>query len=469
MTTVSQHLAAYIRTARPAEPLLTHGASRAFLDTLAAAVAGRDEPSAAAAGSWARTAVGRVEGSAARDWATGISLPVAEAAFVNGVASHALDLDDVSMAMWGHPSTLLVPVAIAIGEATGASVKQCLAAYVVGLHVDVAMSAGFNLVEHYARGWHASVTVGTIGAVATGAHLLGLSEQETVSALGMAVSMASGSRENFGTTTKPMHIGFAASNAVKACQLAAAGVDASPTAIDGPLGFFQLYGAGGGDAAAVVAALHSRESTTLATLNTKRYPCCYQTHRAIDAALDLHAGLDPQARSEISEVVVYVNPGSDNSLIHPFARTPAQARFCMRYVVSAALLFGKVDFATFAPEHVADPAVQELMQRVRIEYEETPPFGERAYKLDYASLQVTTPVGEPLRITCTVPRGNEERPLDDDDLLVKADSCLRHGEFDAGARRIFAALTDPLLDTIGLVDQVRSLDRRGHSSGPAWN
>ena len=54
-----------------------------------------------------------------RDWVGGRRRPVAEAAYVNGVAAHALDLDDVSMAMSGHPSALLVPVSVAVGEARG--------------------------------------------------------------------------------------------------------------------------------------------------------------------------------------------------------------------------------------------------------------------------------------------------------------------------------------------------------------
>ncbi|WP_324274937.1 hypothetical protein [Blastococcus brunescens] len=78
---------------------------------------------------------------------------------------------------------------------------------------------------------------------------------------------------------------------------------------------------------------------------------------------------------EVVEVVVHVNPGSDNSLIHPYATTPAQARFCMRYVVAAALLDGRVDFATFSPDRVLAEDVQALMRKVRLEHDAEVPYG----------------------------------------------------------------------------------------------
>jgi 2-methylcitrate dehydratase PrpD len=467
VSTVAELLADYVTGAERAGDPVRHGAARAFLDTLTVAVAGRAEPTTTAASSWAVSTMATTDGSAARDWTTGARLATCEAAFVNGVASHALDLDDVSMAMWGHPSTLIVPVVVALAEAGGATVGDCLDAYAVGLQVDVSLSAGFELVEHYARGWHASVTVGLVGAVAAGSRLLALTPEQTRNALGLAVSMASGSRENFGTMAKPMHIGFAASSAVRACQLAAAGVDASDTAFEGPLGFFALYTSGPHDAGAVASALEISPAAALATINTKSYPCCYQTHRDIDAALDLNARLDAGELARITRVVVTVNPGSDNSLIHPFATTPAQARFCMRYVVASALLGGVVDFATFAPERIPDPTVQDLMRRVELAHQTVPPFGDPAYTLDYAALQVTTSGGVTHEATCAVPRGNEERPLTDEELLAKAEACLRHARLRPGAADLVSLLADPQTSAAALVDTLRALDESHVDTVPA--
>ena len=245
---------------------------------------------------------------------------------------------------------------------------------------------------------------------------------------------------------------------MRACQLAAAGVDSSVTAFEGPLGFFALYGSGGHDASAVAAALQESRASTLSTINTKSYPCCYQTHRAIDAALDLHARLDVDELPALTRIVVHVNPGSDNSLIHPFATTPAQARFCMRYVVASALLHGVVDFATFAPERVLDPAVQALMRRVELAHDTVPPFGDTAYALDYAAVQATTVGGVAHEATCAVPRGNEERPLTDEELLAKAETCLTYGQLRSGAASLVLLLADRKTSATFLVKTLRALD-----------
>ena len=126
MSTVAELLADYVAEAEPLGDVGRHRAARAFLDTLTVAIAGRGEPPTVAASSWAASAMASTDGPSARDWTTGTRLATCEAAFVNGVASHALDLDDVSMAMWGHPSTLIVPVVIAMGEASDATLGDCL-------------------------------------------------------------------------------------------------------------------------------------------------------------------------------------------------------------------------------------------------------------------------------------------------------------------------------------------------------
>ncbi|MBO0821422.1 MAG: MmgE/PrpD family protein, partial [Nocardiopsaceae bacterium] len=471
---------------------LGHAAARAFLDTLAVAMPGAKEDSARLARTWALTAAGAPKddgaagalGTSAREWATGRALPVAEAAFANGVAAHALDFDDVSMSMSGHPSALLVPVTLAVAESAGASVGQLLEAYVTGLHVNVAVAAGFDLMEHYARGWHASVTVGTLGAVAAAARLLGLDARQAAHAIGLGVSMASGTRQNFGTMTKALHIGLAASSAVRAAQLAALGVDSSADALDGPLGYYSLYGQPAGDpAGAVTAALAGPEGGSLASLSAKRYPCCYQTHRAIDAALDLRDRLGRVTEGgvteggatgggvtedAIEEIVVHVNPGSDNSLIHPYAATPTQARFCMRYVVAAALLRGEIDFGSFGPGQVGSADIQALMRRVRLEHAAVPPYEPVVYSLDYAAVSVALRSGKSLNQTCVAPRGNAERPLSDDELRVKADACLAEAGLPPAASELAGVLGAPASSAETVIDVLRGPANTGPAStGPA--
>lgn len=456
MTTAAEVLAGYAVAARPADSALGHAAARAFLDTLAVAMPGTGESSARLAREWALTAAGGAGAPVAREWHTGASLLASEAAFANGVAAHALDFDDVSMSMSGHPSALLVPVTLAVAESMGAPVRQLLDAYVTGLHVNVAVAAGFDLMEHYARGWHASVTVGTLGAVAAAARLLGLDASQARNALGLGVSMASGTRQNFGTMTKALHIGLAASNAVRAAQLGAAGVDSSDNALDGPLGYYSLYGKPAEDAvSAVSTALSVAESGSLASLSAKRYPCCYHAHRAIDATLDLRDRLGEVAQEDVDEVVVHVNPDSDSSLIHPYATTPTQARFCMRYVVATALLRGQLGFGSFTRDVVNSADIQSLMRRVRLAHAVVPPYEPVSYSLDYAAVSVVLRSGKSLNQTCVAPRGNAERPLNDDELLAKANDCFTEAGMRPVAGELAAVLDTPTNSAKTVIDVLR--------------
>ena len=119
----------------------------------------------------------------------------------NGTAAHALDYDDVADSIKGHPSAVLVPVALAVGEEVGASGTDVLGAICVGFQIECALADGIGIRSHYSRGWHSTATIGTIAAAAVASRLLGSSPAMTRCALGIVGSMASGSRQNFGTMT----------------------------------------------------------------------------------------------------------------------------------------------------------------------------------------------------------------------------------------------------------------------------
>src|SRR5439155_21388957 len=110
---------------------------------------------------------------------------------------------------------------------------------------------------HYRAGWHATSTLGTLGAAMAAGRLLGLDAGRLAAALAIAVSQASGSRRNFGTMTKPFHAGHAARCGVAAARLAARGMTGDPTAVEAPLGLFALLSAGEGRPEAVAAGLGS--------------------------------------------------------------------------------------------------------------------------------------------------------------------------------------------------------------------
>jgi 2-methylcitrate dehydratase PrpD len=399
-------------------------ATRAVLDTVGVAIAARLEPSFRIL---ART-VG--QGTCTGDatvLATRTRTQPAQAAFLNGTAGHALDFDDVADEIKGHPSVVLVPALMAVAEANGNSGRELLEAYVVGFEAACALARGLPVERHYARGWHATATIGVIAAACGAGRLLRLEEVGMRHALGIAASMASGSRQNFGSMTKPLHAGMAARDAVTAAQLAANGFTADADQLEGPLGYFALYGVEP-EPDAVAYALAGPRVLVDHGLNAKKYACCYETHRTADAALALYErGLRGGA---VRSVAVSVQPGGMQAIIHHRPTTGLQGKFSAEYVVAACLLDGRLTLSSFTDEAVQRPEAQELLQRVVVQEAAEPPFGPISFEHAYAAVEVTLADGSRVRERCDVPRGHAALPLSDAELDAKFRDCVEFAESD---------------------------------------
>ena len=210
-----------------------------------------------------------------------------DAALVNGTAAHALDYDDFSSIMGGHHTVPLMSALIALAEEHGFSGAKVLAAYVVGVEVQIrfARALGFH---HYDKGWHPTSTLGTFGSAAAVGHLLGLNQTQMTTALAIAASLTGGVKANFGTMVKPLHAGQCGRNGMFAALLAQGGYDANPLALEHHQGFLNVFnGPGTFDAEKLVenwAAPLEIESSTIAL---KQFPCCGSTHPAIAMMLNL--------------------------------------------------------------------------------------------------------------------------------------------------------------------------------------
>jgi len=136
-------------------------------------------------------------------------MSLTQAALLNGMASHAIDYDDVNFALMGHPSVPVLPALLAQAEAINANglalMEAFLAGYEAECRVGLLVAPG-----HYATGFHATATVGTIGAAVACAKLLGADVPTMRHAIGIAVTQAAGLKSMFGTACNPLHAGMAA-------------------------------------------------------------------------------------------------------------------------------------------------------------------------------------------------------------------------------------------------------------------
>ena len=162
----------------------------------------------------------------------GSQTTLANAALANGTMGHALDYDDFGG--FGHPTVAIFPALLAIGEQTVATGRDLLEAYVVGCEVGLALQHTTKY-KQMDRGFHSTAVIGRLACAAACAKLLKLEEEETVTALGIAGSMASGLIHNFGTMTKPLHAGLTGRDGVTAVQLAQAGLTAGDAGGGAPL------------------------------------------------------------------------------------------------------------------------------------------------------------------------------------------------------------------------------------------
>lgn len=426
--TLIARVQAEYRLGKTGRPLLEHAAN-AVVDTVAVAVAASDDPVLRNLLDWRAQYDGTASTApGATVWVTGQAAPVATAALLNGVAAHALDYDDVSMSMSGHGSAVMVPALLALAERAGASGRELLQAYLISAYSAGVLAEGFDLTAHYAKGWHATVTLGTLGGVLGAGCLLNLTPAEATNAIGLAVSTVSGVRENFGSMTKSLHVGWASEAIVRACTLAKAGMTASESALDGQYGFYSLFRAEGDETElhAVQNALQAPLERYVFDLRIKQYPCCYHSHRAVDAALAARRRLGNQV-SEIAGVTVRVNPGSIGSLIYGIPETPLQAKFSMQYAVASALLDGGVSLATFSEAALDHRERLALARAVTVVEDPTPTIGSTTYEEDYAIVEVRSEDGTTLTERCDTPLGHVTlSPIDEDRRLAKLSDCLSH-------------------------------------------
>jgi 2-methylcitrate dehydratase PrpD len=388
---------------------------RAALDTLGVTVAGAAEPAAASV-----RAVARAEGGAPLCTVLGTALRTSPtwAALANGTAGHAHDFDDTNFALLGHPSVPLLAAALAAAEAEPADGAAVVLGYLIGFEVSTTLGAALNP-DHYTRGWHATASIGTLGCAAAAASVLGLEPGPTRHALGIAASLASGLKENFGSMTKPFHAGHAARNGVFAALVAREGLTASDSALEGRQGYAAAFGAAGLPSVAFDA-LGQRWQILTSGIAVKPYPSCALTHSAIDALLALRAG-HGLAAEHVAEVEVGVNRVVPDVLRHHAPTNGLERKFSMEYCAAAALATGRVDLGAFDDGPVADPDTRALMARVRMVVDPTLPDGLS----EHAWSRVTVRLRDG-RALASPPRGasgHPDQPLSDAQLRAKFLAC----------------------------------------------
>ena len=288
----------------------------------------------------------------------GEKVDMASAALLNGISSHTFDFDDTHLKTIIHPAGPVASALLALAEHTGASGRTLLDALVLG--IDVSCRIGNVMYpDHYDRGWHITGSTGMLGAAAGCARLLGLDEQRTAMALGIAASQPVGLREQFGTMSKPLHPGAAARTGLMAALMAQQGFTASPRALEAPRGLVQVVSTKCNWAEATDE-LGDRFEISFNTY--KPYACGIVIHPSIDACSQLRAqGITAQQVERIELKV--------HSLVLELTgkKEPADglaAKFSVYHGCAAGLLFGRAGEDEFSDAIVTRDDVMALRRKV---------------------------------------------------------------------------------------------------------
>ncbi len=381
------------------------------------------------------------------------------AALVNGGLIHSLEYDDTHTGSIVHGSALLAPVALAAAQDAGRSGADLIGAFIRGweafVRIGLASPGGFQ-----AQGFQVTSVGGALVGALVAAELYGLSEDETVHAVGIALSQASGVFEFLtnGSSVKSMHPGWAAHAGIMAAKLARAGLQGPETALEGKLGLFRRFAADADAAARLDAQLANLGKVwRLREAAFKLYPCCHYLHPFVEAGARLRSdGIDPGA---IVDVLCCIAAGAAPIVCEPWPdKQVAQghpARWSLPVAVAGGLVLGAVGLDTF--EGPLPDAVRAVAARVRWEPLPDSRFPERFE----AELAVTLQDGTITTVRIDDVYGNAGRPAAETDVRAKFHSNAGRRLDPAGVAALRAALDS--IDMAGLDPLAAALGRAGTS------
>ena len=400
---------------------------RCLLDGLGLYVAGSDHETALILSKLAAEQGGKEEAELLGY--PGIRVPAAAAARVLGTAGHAHDWDDSQVSedpdhIYGlltHPTIPPLTASMVISQKLGkVSGEAFMLAFLTGFEVECKISE-WMFSQHYKQGFHSSGTVGTFGAYVAAAKLLGLSGDQLRQGFGIAASFSAGIRCNFGTMTKPLHVGRASENGVTAAILASMGYTADKTSLDGPWGYFAVQGGGVTEAKTLNEEFGAPWSIIDPGVSIKPYPCGVLTHPTIDLMLKLVTENDIQAGS-IKQVTIKAGSNILNPIRYPIANNHLQAKFSLQAILSMVALNRKAGKVEFEDAFVQGDAMQDMQKLMVTEFD--PEIEAMGFDKMRSSIHIELQDGNVVSGNADERyRGGPENPLSLEQLQDKVRSC----------------------------------------------
>jgi len=366
--------------------------------------------------------------------ASGRRATIRAAAVINGAASHAVEFDDIWRNAVYHPASPTISAALAAAQSLGANGERFLRGVVVGYEVSTRVAEAI-MPSHY-KYWHTTGTVGTLGAAAAVATLLGCNREQFMHAIGNAGTFAAGLQQAFRSEAmgKPLHGGHAAEAGALAALGAAKGVTGVPDILEGAVG--------------LGAAMSVNPDWTKATrelgrdyhitrITFKNHGCCGHTFAALDAVLELRSR-HRLAPKDIAKVRIATYQGGLDIVDNATPEGGYQAKFSLQYTAAHALVYGSVRLNAFGPDRLGNPELRALMQK--IECVADPELSKAFPRQRAARVEIETTDGRRLEHFQPTRKGDPEMPLTDEELNDKFQELAAPVLGEPGARALLAEL-----------------------------
>ncbi|PTR27960.1 MmgE/PrpD family protein [Pseudomonas sp. GV085] len=425
-------------------PALVEQARRHILDTVGATLAGADSEVAKTA-----RQVFEDETGDTLVWGTRQRIGGAQAAMLNGIAAHALELDDTGGC--DHSGAVVLPAVMAAVSMAGHPVsgREFVTAVVIGYEVGrrvLEACGGYS--AHNGAGWHSTATCGVFGAAAASARIFRLNAGQTLSALGIAGSFSGGlwAFIHDGSQSKKLHSGRAAEGGLLAARFAQQGIS-GPTRLFEDVwgGFLQTLASATSTPEALDADLGA--VWKLARCSIKPYASCRGTHSAIDALGLLLDQLNVPV-DQVEDIQVSLCSFLKDMCGGQDVGTLAAAQMSLAYALAARLVHGHCRLQAYDDEARNDPRIVQWMSRIRLDMD--PLLSEDGEPV----VTLRTVDGRQASLCVEVPLGAPGNPL--------SDVALAEKFFSLAMRVMSRERVEELLGQLWRIEElesVRSLDR----------
>lgn len=364
----------------------------------------------------------------------------ASALLVNAALGNVLEMDDVHRGAILHAGPVVIPVALAVAESSGASPQQFLDAVVRGYEATIRIGRALGR-GHY-RYWHPTSTAGAFGAAAAAGSILGLDAPALADALGTAGSRTGGlwQMRHEPVPTKSIHNAETARSGLLAAQLAAAGLRGPRRILEGEQGLFAATAPDAQPGLVLAAATDWLIHTT----SLKPWPACRHAHPAVDAMRDALRQSGPLPVEAFVSIDVATYAEALRFCDRPEPATELEAKFSLQHAVAAIACLGRPQLDHYLPAAIDLPKVRAMRERVTLR--EDADASARFPDHYGASVTVALADGRRLHASRVDAWGDPECPMVDAAIAAKALALAEWGGVSkAAATRLFD--TVPALPT----------------------